>query len=123
MSKEKTLHEICDEFAVTRRAVQGYEKEGLVFSTGKNKYGYLLYDVHEQERIRKIKQYQNFGYSIKEIVKLIDAPIPVRREMLKKQIHKLQEENKRITDLITEMKTIISSLEDENGGNVNGKME
>lgn len=39
MSKEKTLHEICDEFAVTGRAVQGCEKEGLVSSTRKNRYG------------------------------------------------------------------------------------
>ncbi|NLG03198.1 MAG: hypothetical protein GX567_05155 [Clostridia bacterium] len=45
MSKGKTLYEICNEYAVTRRAVQGYEKEGLVSSTGKNKYGCMNCDA------------------------------------------------------------------------------
>lgn len=34
-----TLREVCNAVGVTRRAVQCYEKEELVSSTGKNKYG------------------------------------------------------------------------------------
>ncbi len=35
----KTLHELCDDLGVTRRAVQGYEKAGLVSATAKINMG------------------------------------------------------------------------------------
>lgn len=50
--KDKTLHEVCETFGVTRRAVQGYEKARLVAASGKNERGYLLYDKKCQERIQ-----------------------------------------------------------------------
>ena len=53
MSK-MTLREICNLIGVTRRAVQGYEKAGLVECSDKNKYGYLLYDELAVEKIRNI---------------------------------------------------------------------
>lgn len=34
-----TLREVCNKTGVSRRAIQGYEKVGLVLSSGKNKYG------------------------------------------------------------------------------------
>ena len=39
---EITLRELYDAFGISRRAVQGYEKAGLVSATSKNKRGYLL---------------------------------------------------------------------------------
>ena len=65
--EEKTLKEVCELVGVTRRAVQGYEDAGLVAATGRNKYGHLLYDETAIEKIEEIKQYQDFGFSIKEI--------------------------------------------------------
>lgn len=35
--EEKTLREVCDLVGITRRAIQGYEKAGLVVPVGKNK--------------------------------------------------------------------------------------
>lgn len=57
-----TLREICAAANVSRRAVQGYEKAGLVKPSGKTKRGYLIYDEKTQERIRKIKLYQELGF-------------------------------------------------------------
>ena len=48
MDNLKTLREICNILEVTRRAVQGYEKAGLVTPSERNKYGYLF---SEAERI------------------------------------------------------------------------
>ena len=48
MNGMKTLHELCDALGVSRRAVQGYEKAGLVAPSGRNKYGHLLYDEKAQ---------------------------------------------------------------------------
>ena len=36
---EMTLRELCDSLGVSRRAVQGYEKAGLVSPEGKNERG------------------------------------------------------------------------------------
>ena len=52
-----TLREVCDMVGVTRRMVQCYEQEGLVASTDKNKYGYLLYDEEAVTLIQDIKMY------------------------------------------------------------------
>ena len=54
---ELTLREICKVVGVTRRAIQCYEKIGMVQSTGKNKYGYLLYGDVAVNKIRTIKKY------------------------------------------------------------------
>ena len=54
MDSSKTLHELCDMLGVSRRAVQGYEKAGLVVPTGRNKYGHLLYDESAQQRVAQI---------------------------------------------------------------------
>lgn len=53
-----TLREICEALEVSRRAVQGYEKAGLVSATDQNKYGHLLYDEAAMLRIEQIKLFQ-----------------------------------------------------------------
>ena len=80
--QKKTLREVCIMVGVTRRAVQGYEKIGLVASSGKNKYGYLLYDEEAIEKIRTIKQYQEFGFKVKEIKELLEVPEEVYVETM-----------------------------------------
>lgn len=67
-----TLREICEALEVSRRAVQGYEKAGLVSATDRNKYGHLLYDEAAMLRIKQIKFYQQLGFSIKEIIDIIN---------------------------------------------------
>jgi DNA-binding transcriptional MerR regulator len=100
MDNLKTLREICNILEVTRRAVQGYEKAGLVTPSERNKYGYLLYNEIEQERIKKIKLYQQFGFKLKEIKDLIDAPEYVVKEAVERQVSKLRSEITRLSTLI-----------------------
>lgn len=80
--QRKTLREVCNMVGVTRRAIQGYEKIGLVVSSGKNKYGYLLYDEEAVGKIRTIKQYQEFGFKVREIKELLGASEEVYVEMM-----------------------------------------
>ena len=58
----KTLREICQATGVTRRAIQGYEKAGLLKADGKNKYGHLLYNSDSEKRILNIYFYQKIGF-------------------------------------------------------------
>lgn len=105
-----TLREICETLEVSRRAVQGYEKAGLVSATNRNKYGHLLYDETAMLRIARIKFYQQLGFSIKEIIDIIDAPNILLKVALEKQVDKLRKEDAEIRELIEKANQIISDL-------------
>lgn len=105
-----TLREICDTLAVSRRAVQGYEKAGLVSATGKNERGYLLYDANARERIEQIKLFQQLGFSIKEIKDIIDAPNNVLKSALEEQVESLKEDSENIELLIEKAYSLIETL-------------
>lgn len=97
---DMTLREVCGEMGVSRRAVQGYEKAALVAATGRNDRGHLLYDTAAQERIRRIKLYQDMGFSLKQIKLIIDDSGPMRRKALIRQKEKLRREARQKTDMI-----------------------
>lgn len=105
-----TLREVCDTLAVSRRAVQGYEKAGLVSATGKNERGYLLYDASTRERIERIKLFQQLGFSIREIKGIIDAPSDVLKPALEEQVEKLKEDSENIELLIEKAYSLIETL-------------
>lgn len=106
---EMTLREICEAEMVSRRAVQGYEKIGLVAATGKTDRGYLLYDEEAGKRIRKIKLYQDFGFSLKEIKEIIDAPGEVLKPVLLIRLEKLKEERDKKDNLVQKINELIES--------------
>lgn len=105
-----TLREICVAAGVTRRAVQGYEKAGLVAPTGKTERGYLLYDLNSQERIKLIRLYQQLGFSIKEIKEIIDASNEIKKQAIEERIEKLKEEGNNIESLIDKAYELIEML-------------
>lgn len=105
-----TLREICVAAGVTRRAVQGYEKAGLVSPTGKTSRGYLLYDMNSQERIKVIRLYQQLGFSIKEIKEIIDASNDIKRHAIEMRIEKLKEDGENIENLISRAYEMLEAL-------------
>ena len=107
----KKLKEVCREAGVSRRAVQGYENAGLVRATAKNKYGHLLYGELEEERIKRIKFFQDMGLSLKEIAVLIDAPGEDLKPVLETQIKKLEESIERSMMLICMANELIREIE------------
>ena len=86
MNMQQTLRQVCAQLKLSRRAIQGYEKVGLVAPSGRNKYGHLLYDETKVERIRLIRFYQQLGFRLKEIKSLLDAPASVKKTALQIQI-------------------------------------
>ena len=113
MSEYKTLQEIHNTLGITRRAIQGYEEIGLVRASDKNKYGYLLYGESEVKRIEKIKMYQEFGFKLKEIKELIDAPNPIVKAALERRVEELKEERKKLNTLISQAEALIEELSKE----------
>ena len=105
-----TLKEVCNEVGVSRRAIQGYEKLGLVQATGKMKRGYLLYDEDMILRIRTIKMYQNAGFQLKQIKGIIDEPAEVRKAALEGKITKLQKKKEELDETIEQIEAFLESL-------------
>ena len=110
MDNLKTLREICNILDVTRRAVQGYEKAGLVTPSERNTYGYLLFSKEKKITLKKIKLYQQFGFKLKEIKDLIDAPEYVVKEAVERQVSKLRSEITRLSTLIDRAEGLIEEL-------------
>ena len=107
---DMTLREVCENTGASRRAVQGYESAGLVTPTGKNDRGHLIYNQLMQERIRKIKLYQDLGFSIKEIVEIIEAPPHILKPALESRLEGLQSEATHTQTKIKTIKELISEL-------------
>ncbi|MCI7739976.1 MAG: MerR family transcriptional regulator [Lachnospiraceae bacterium] len=108
--KDMTLREVCSAIGVSRRAIQGYEKESLVSATGKNNRGYLLYDTAAQERIKKIKLYQDMGFSLKQIKLIIDDSGPILKNALIQQQEKLNQEVEQKTTMIRIIQEMLKNL-------------
>lgn len=65
--EQMTLSQVCKKYHFTRRVIQGYEKEGLIKHSGKNKYGHLLYSESQIKKIAYIRYLQFNGLTLKEI--------------------------------------------------------
>ena len=104
-----TLREVCDKVGVTRRAVQCYEQEGLVHSTEKNKYGYLLYDEEEVKRIQEVKMYQDFGFALKEIKVLLVALDEEYVDMMSKKLADMRRKLSQLQLIVKRMEELIAS--------------
>lgn len=101
------LREVCESFGVSRRAVQGYEKAGLVRASGKTDRGYLLYDEEARERILELKMYQDFGFTVKEIKLFLESEPDKRREELMRKRMLLIEKRERISKSIEYISDLI----------------
>ena len=104
------LRELCEATGVTRRAIQGYERIGLVAPSGKNKMGYLLYDENAQKKIIHIKQFQEMGFSLKEIKALENATNEERKKALEEKVIKIKNEVKKISETIDIAEEILRKL-------------
>lgn len=106
----KTLRETCIEAGVSRRGLQWYEKSGLIYPSGHNERGHLLYDEDAIRRIKHIRLLQEFGFSVKEITDIIDLPAAELKKSLTKQLPKLEEKHSQMHETIGKIKKMIDSL-------------
>ncbi len=105
-----TLREVCEIASVSRRAIQGYEKIGLVKPAAKNERGYLLYDSKGVDRIKTIRLFQQFGFALKEIVVIIDVDQAEQKRYLEKQLSLLEEDAAAKREIICKIKGVIQQL-------------
>lgn len=104
----KTIREVCEYVGITRRQLQGYENEGLVTHSGKNKMGHLLYDEEMINRINQIYEYKSMGFTLSEIKRFIDGSEEVKAYALKDRLEVLMKEQ---SDLIKKIKKVNEYME------------
>ena len=104
------LREICELTGVTRRAVQGYEKEGLVKPSSRNKQGYLLYDQEAVVRIKEIKLFQERGFTLKEIKSFETLSREDYKFKLTQKVSELENLQSQLEVVALQIQTIISTL-------------
>lgn len=106
-NKDLTLRELCQTLNISRRTVQGYEAQGLVAPSGRTNMGYLLYDSSAQQRVRRIRKYQTYGFQIKQIALLLGASDEVRQLELEKRLSELRSQSRCMEKTISEIEAEI----------------
>ena len=109
---ELKLKQVCMKCGVSRRAIQGYEKHGLVHATGKTERGYLLYDNQAQTTVLLLKSLQDYGFSLKEIVVYQNSNDTSKLSMLEEKLVVLIERQQKITSDIEKLSIIINNIKE-----------
>lgn len=98
----KSLSEIEKIVGLKRRAIQEYEEAGLAIKpTHKNKYGYLLYDTPEIERLWQLKFYKEIGYNITKIKEIQARGNKAEKAGFGDVISELKEKRDKLNNLIS----------------------
>lgn len=106
-NEDLTLRELCQTLNISRRTVQGYEAQGLVAPSGRTNMGYLLYDSSAQQRVRRIRKYQTYGFQIKQIALLLGASDEVLQLELEKRLSELRSQSRCMEKTISEIEAEI----------------
>ena len=116
-----SLKVICSRYGISRRAIQGYEKEGLVKPSSKSKRGYLLYDEETIGKIVFINMCQEIGFKVKEIAEFIDGPNEIIKLKLNEKISQYEQELMLSQLKVDELKRILNSTDCKNYKEVTNK--
>lgn len=111
----KSLNDVVKIVGLKRRAIQEYEDAGLANKpTQKNKYGHLLYDTPEIERLWQLKFYKELGYNITKIKEMKEKGRKAEKEELGNVIEALKEKRNKLNNLIS-----IAEMMNETGWSFN----
>lgn len=107
--EQMSLSQVCKKYHFTRRVIQGYEKEGLIKHSGKNKYGHLMYDEDEIKKIAYIRYLQLNGLTLKAISTCLKMGpgTYISASILNQSNFEHKEEIRRIKELISRNEKIL----------------
>lgn len=96
----KTVHEVSKLAGVSIRALQYYDRIGLLCPAGHTDAGYRLYDDTDLERLQQILLFRELEFPLKEIRRIIESPHFDRDRALDQQIALLRMKKEHLEDLI-----------------------
>lgn len=95
-----TVNEVSKLTGVSIRALQYYDKIGLLKPTGYTESGYRLYDDTALECLQQILLFRELEFPLKEIREIISGPHFDRKKALEQQITLLTMKKERLENLI-----------------------
>ena len=99
-----TVHEVSKRTGVSIRALQYYDKIGLLPPAEYTQAGYRLYDDAALERLQQILLFREMEFSLKEIQAILQSPDFDRDRALEQQIALLTLKKEHLDNLITTRK-------------------
>ena len=97
----KTIYEVANITGLSRRVIQEYEKAGLAIKPkNKNKYGHLLYDTKELERLWQLRFYKELGYNKTKIRSVMEKSVDDRQKEMERVVELLIEKREKLDNLI-----------------------
>lgn len=96
-----TVKEVSRLTGVSIRALQYYDKIGLLHPSGHTEAGYRLYDDTDMERLQQILLFRELEFPLKEIKTILGNPDFNRNRALEQQIELLTLKKEHLENLIT----------------------
>ena len=95
-----TVHEVSSLTGVSIRALQYYDRIGLLHPAGYTDAGYRLYDDAALEILQQILLFRELEFPLKDIQRIIQSPSFDRQKALDQQITLLELKKEHLDDLI-----------------------
>lgn len=108
---EYTVKQLADLSGVSRRTLRYYDEIGLLKPDRNNVSGYRVYGPKEVDKLQQILFYRKLGVSLKKIDCMMNLPDYDEVKTLKEHHKKLIAEQKKLTQLILNLKKTIKSKE------------
>ena len=95
-----TVNEVSKLTGVSIRALQYYDKIGLLHPSGHTQAGYRLYDDTALEKLQQILLFRELEFPLKDIKRIIESPSFDRTKALEQQIALLTLKKEHLENLI-----------------------
>lgn len=109
----KTIKEVCEEYGVSRRALQGYADKDIdiLRPSGYTDAGYWLYSDMDLLKLQLIQVFVEVGYSRKEIKELLELDGQEYVGRIKKTLKEIKEKRKKLDGMVRLLTTQLNTLE------------
>ncbi len=87
----KQIKEVCELTGLSKRALQFYDEKGLLH-VKRTKWNYRIYGEDDLFRIWLILVYKEMGFSLSEIMEMLDAEEDVSRGLIANKILEIEAE-------------------------------
>lgn len=96
----KTVHEVSELTGVSIRALQYYDRIGLLHPSARTEAGYRLYADADLERLQQILLFRELEFPLRQIKTILDSPGFDRDKALNQQIELLKLKKEHLNNLI-----------------------
>ena len=96
-----TVHQVSEYTGLSIRALQYYDKIGLLPAAEYTEAGYRLYDENSLERLQQIMLFRELEFPLQEIKEIITSPDFNRAKALDQQIEMLELKKEHVERLIS----------------------